>query len=137
MPTEVQPDRMAMSQRERDVLKVMQGVIEGKRTQAEAARLLRRSVRQVRRLQRKLESDGDATIVHGLRGRPSNNGYDEEYRRRVLQAYRRGYRDFGPTLASEKLAAEGLEVGVETLRRRMLTAGLWERRRHRDPHRSR
>ena len=137
MTTDVQPDRMAMSQRERDVLKVMQGVIEGKRTQAEAARLLRRSVRQVRRLQRKLETGGDATIIHGLRGRPSNNGYDEEYRRRVLQAYRRGYRDFGPTLASEKLAAEGLEVGVETLRRWLLTAGLWERRRHRDPHRSR
>jgi Helix-turn-helix domain len=137
MTTDVQPDRMAMSQRERDVLKVMHGVIEGKRTQAEAARLLRRSVRQVRRLQRKLESDGDATIVHGLRGRPSNNGYDGEYRRRVLRAYRHGYRDFGPTLASEKLAAEGLEVGAETLRRWLLTAGLWVRRRHRDPHRSR
>jgi hypothetical protein len=137
MTTDVQPDRMAMSQRERDVLKVMHGVMDGKRSQAEAARLLRRSVRQVRRLQRKLETDGDATIVHGLRGRPSNNGYDEEYRRRVLQAYRRGYRDFGPTLASEKLAAEGLEVGVETLRRWLLAAGLWERRRHRDPHRSR
>jgi hypothetical protein len=137
MTTEVQPDRMAMSQRERDVLKVMQGVIEGKRTQAEAARVLRRSVRQVRRLQRKMETDGDTIIVHGLRGRPSNNGYEEEYRRRVLQAYRRGYRDFGPTLASEKLAADGLEVGVETLRRWLLAAGLWERRRHREPHRSR
>ena len=137
MTTDVQPDRVAMSQRERDVLKVMHGVMDGKRTQAEAARLLRRSVRQVRRLQRKSETDGDATIVHGLRGRPSNNGDDAEYRRRVLQAYRRGYRDFGPTLASEKLAGEGLEVGVETLRRWLLAAGLWERRRHRDPHRSR
>jgi transcriptional regulator with GAF, ATPase, and Fis domain len=44
---------------ERDVLRVMQGVIEGKQTQAEAARLLKRSVRQVRRLQRRLEADGD------------------------------------------------------------------------------
>jgi hypothetical protein len=137
MTTEVQPDLVAMSQRERDVLKVMQGVIEGKRTQAEAGRLLKRSVRQVRRLQRKLETDGDATLVHGLRGQPSNNGYDDEFRRRVLQAYRCGYRDFGPTLASEKLAAEGIDIGVETLRRWLLAAGLWERRRHRDPHRSR
>ena len=137
MTTDVQPDLVAMSQRERDVLKVVQGVIDGKRTQAEAARLLRRSVRQVRRLQRKLQTDGDASLVHGLRGRPSNNGYDEGFRRRVLEAYRRGYRDFGPTLAGEKLAAEGLEVGVETLRRWLLAAGLWARRRHRDPHRSR
>ena len=137
MTTDVQPDLLAMSQRERDVLKVMQGVIEGKRTQAEAARLLKRSVRHVRRLQRRLETAGDATLVHGLRGQPSNNCYDDEFRRRILQAYRRRYRDFGPTLASEKLAAEGLAVGVETLRRWLLAAGLWERRRHRDPHRSR
>jgi hypothetical protein len=137
MTTAVQPDVLAMSQRDRDVLKVMQGVIEGKRTQAEAARLLKRSVRQVRRLQRKLEGDGDAALVHGLRGRPSNNGYDDEIRRRVLDAYRQSYRDFGPTLACEKLAADGSAVGVETLRRWLLAAGLWERRRHRDPHRSR
>ena len=137
MTTDVQPDRVAMSQRERDVLKVMQGVIEGKRTQADAARLLRRSVRQVRRLQRKLETGNDGALVHGLRGRPSNHRADAEVRRRVLRAYRQSYRDFGPTLAAEKLAAEGLAVGVETLRRWLLADGLWERKRQRDPHRSR
>jgi hypothetical protein len=41
MTTDVQLDRVEMSQRERDVLKVMQGVLEGTRTQAEAARLLK------------------------------------------------------------------------------------------------
>jgi hypothetical protein len=137
MTTDVQPDRLAMSQRERDVLKVMQGVMEGKRTQAQAGRLLQRSTRQVRRLQRKLEADGDASLVHGLRGRPSNHSSDDGLRCRVLQAYRQRYRDFGPTLASEKLADEGIDIGVETLRRWLLVAGLWERRRHRDPHRSR
>ena len=137
MTTDVQPDRIAMSQKERDVLKVMQGVIEGKRTQAEAARLLKRSVRQVRRLQRRLEADGDGILVHGLRGRPSNRRTDPEVRRKVLQAYRRRYPDFGPTLAAEKLAADGLPVGVETLRRWLLAEGLWERKRYRDPHRSR
>jgi hypothetical protein len=139
MPNELQGrDRVEMSQRERDVLKVMQGVIEGKRTQAEAARLLKRSVRQVRRLQRKLEGQGDASLVHGLRGQPSNRQLDASLRRKVLQAYRRSYHDFGPTLACEKLAAiEGLAVGVETLRRWLLKEGLWERKRRRDPHRSR
>src|SRR3954467_9448690 len=120
MTTDVQPDLLAMSQRERDVLQVMQGVIDGARTQAEAARLLRRSVRQVRRLQRRLEAEGDRAVVHRLRGRPSNRRADPEARRRVLRAYRRSYRDFGPTLASEKLAADGLAVGVETLRRWLL-----------------
>jgi hypothetical protein len=137
MTTDVQPDRMAMSQRERDVLKVMQGVLDGTRTQAEAARLVKRSTRQVRRQERRLEADGDGALVHGLRGRPSNHRADPDLRRRVLRAYRQRYRDFGPTLASEKLAADGLAVEAETLRRWLLAEGLWERQRRRDPHRSR
>lgn len=130
-------NRVEMSQRERDVLKVMQPVLDGGRTQAEAARLLRLSTRQVRRIQRKIEACGDAALVHGLRGKPSNHRHEPALRRKVLKAYRTRYRDFGPTLASEKLAAEGLHVGVETFRRWLLAEGLWERRRHRDPHRSR
>lgn len=130
-------NRVAMTQRERDVLKVMQPVLDGQRTQTEAARLLKRSVRQVRRIQRKLEAHGDGSLVHGLRAKPSNHQHDPTLRRRVLKAYRSRYPDFGPTLAREKLADEGLHVGVETLRRWLLAEGLWERRRHRDPHRSR
>ncbi len=49
-------DRIAMSQRERDVLKVMVPVLKGERTQTEAGRLLKRSVRQIRRIQRRLEA---------------------------------------------------------------------------------
>ena len=131
------PERVAMSQRERDVVRVVRAVMDGHRTQVEAARLLKRSVRQVRRLQHKLQAGGDAALVHGLRGRPSNHHLDPTLRRRVLRAYRARYPDFGPTLACEKLADEGLVVGVETLRRWLLADGLWTRRRHRDPHRSR
>ena len=81
-------DRIAMSQKERDVLKIMHGVLAGERTQAQAARLLRLSVRQVRRLQRKLEAGGDQALVHGLRGRASNHRLDRAFRRAVLKAYR-------------------------------------------------
>src|SRR4051812_193278 len=111
MPIDVfTPDRIAMSQKERDVLKVLHSILQGERSQAEAARLLRLSTRQVRRLQRKLEEHGDGALVHGLRGQPSNHRLDPAFRRKVLLAYRRRYPDFGPTLACEKLAQEGLEV---------------------------
>jgi Helix-turn-helix domain len=126
-----------MSQRERDILKVMQPVLEGQRTQAEAARLLKLSVRQIRRIQCKLQAHGDTAIVHGLRGQPSNHQHDPQFQAKVLRAYQKRYRDFGPTFACEKLAEEGLHIGVETLRRWLLDAGLWQRRRRRDPHRSR
>jgi hypothetical protein len=130
-------DRIPMSQKERDVLKIVHGVLQGERTQAEAARLLGLTTRQVRRIQRKLEAHGDPALVHGLRGRPSNHRRDPAFRRKVLRAYRRRYADFGPTFASEKLAQEGLVVCPQTLRRWLIEAGLWQRRRRRDPHRSR
>jgi hypothetical protein len=130
-------DRISMSQRERDVLTIMKGVVSGDRTVAEVARLLKKSVRQVRRLKVKLKAKGDGALVHGLRGQPSNRRLDAKLRKRVLAAYRSRYSDFGPTFACEKLAVEGLTVRVETLRRWLLAEGLWERKRHRDPHRSR
>src|SRR5215471_11735896 len=131
------PDRIPMSQKERDVLKIMHAVLRGERTQAEAARLLDKSTRQIRRLQRRLQAGGDAAIVHGLRGKPSNHQPDPHLRQAVLAAYRQRYADFGPTFASEKLAHEGLHVGAQTLRRWLIAEGLWQRRRRRDPHRSR
>ena len=131
------PERFAMSQRERDRLAVLRGVSSGDRTRADAARLLKLSVRQVRRLLFKVKARGDGALVHGLRGKPSNRSREASLRRRVLKAYRKKYSDFGPTLACEKLADDGLSVGVETLRRWLLAEGLWERKRRRDPHRTR
>lgn len=137
MTIDVPTDRIPMSQKERDVLKIVHGVLHGERTQAQAARLLRLSTRQVRRIQRRLEAHGDQAIVHGLRGQPSNHRCAASFRRQVLQTYRRLYADFGPTFASEKLALHGLEVCPQTLRRWLLAEGLWQRRRRRDPHRCR
>jgi len=131
------PDRITMSQKERDVLKILHGVLQGERTQAQAARLLGFSNRHVRRLQRRLEAGGDQALVHGLRGQPSNHRADPALRQAVLLAYRQRYADFGPTFACEKLADEGLAVVPQTLRRWLIAEGLWQRRRRRDPHRSR
>ena len=49
-------DRVPMSQPERDLLMVLHSVRQGDRAQAQAARILGYSVRQVRRLQRRLIS---------------------------------------------------------------------------------
>ena len=137
MPTACSTGLIQMSQRERDVLKVMHPVLAGQRTQAEAAELLGIGVRQVRRLQRKLEARGDQAIVHGLRGKPSNHQPDDVLRRTALEACRTRYEGFGPTLASEKLQEEGVEVCPQTLRRWLVAEGLWQQKRRREPHRTR
>lgn len=131
-------DRIEMSQRERDVLKVMSMVLRGQRTQSEAARLTGLSVRTIRRKQRRLESMGDIGVVHGLRGRRSNRAADCAFRSMVIELYRRYYSpDFGPTFAAEKLCEHGHEVSSSTLRRWLLAEGLWEQKRRRQKHRCR
>ena len=129
--------RIEMSQHERDVLKIMSSVLQGERTQREAARLLHVSERQVRRIQRRLEHDGDGGVVHGLRGRPSNRQLNTSLKEEALVIYEKELSDFGPTLASEVLYERGLEVSPDTLRRWLLASGLWKRVRRRDQHRSR
>jgi transposase len=130
-------DRITMSQRERDLLKVMGPVLQGQRTQAEAARRARLSTRQIRRIQRKLEEQGDAALVHGLRGQPSNRRFEAAFHQQVLTAYRQQFAGFGPTFACEKLAELGLVLSPDTLRRWLIEEGLWQRRRQRESHRSR
>jgi Helix-turn-helix domain len=126
-----------LSQRELDIIKVLAPVLEGQRTQAEAARLLDITPRHVRRLLQRLRQGGDSAIVHGLRGRPSNRQGDTKLRQRILQEYRDHFHDFGPTLAHEKLAERGLDVGLETLREWLIAAELWQPKRRRDTHRQR
>jgi len=126
-----------LSQHELDTLKDLAPVLEGQRTQAEAARLLGVTPRHVRRLLDKIRSDGDAALAHGLRGRPSNRQADAALRQRVLRAYRVDFHDFGPTLACEKLADRGLHVSRETLRRWLIQEGLWQPRQRRETHRRR
>ena len=57
-------ERIEMSRPERDRLKVLHGVCQGERSQKEAARLLRLTTRQVRRLVRRLQEQGDQGLIH-------------------------------------------------------------------------
>jgi len=119
-----------MSGKERDRLQVMAALGERRLRQVEAARRLRLSVRQVRRILARYRAQGDAGLVHRARGRPSNRRLPEGLRRRVMAQVVRQYRDFGPTLAAEKLSErDGLGVSRETLRQWMVAEGLWKPRR--------
>lgn len=124
-------ERIALSQRERDRLRVLHEVERKHLRQGEAAERLQLSVRQVRRLLGRVKQQGDRGLMHRLRGRPSNRKTPAAVRQRIVAQVRARYRDFGPTLASEHLARQGLRVSRETLRKWLLEAGLWKARRQR------
>ena len=108
----METERMTLSQQERDRLKVLHEVKQGQLTQVAAARRLQLSDRQVRRRPRRIEKYGDQAVIHGLRGmRLSNREFAACFEQKVLKK-RLGqrYADFGPTLAAEHLAKEGLPV---------------------------
>ena len=120
---------MALSQKERERLKVLHQVEQGHLTQLEAGGRLRLSDRQVRRLLARVREQGDRGVVHGLRGRPSNRKIPERLTRRAVGLLGRScYAGFGPTLAAEHLARAGIEVSRETLRQWMTAAALWRPR---------
>jgi hypothetical protein len=128
----MEPERIELSARERERLKILHEVEEGHLQQVEAARRLRLTDRHVRRLQVRLQKQGDRGIVHRLRGRRSNRKLPEALTQRALRELRQArYAGFGPTLAAEHLARQGLGVSRETLRKWMSQAGLWQARRRR------
>jgi transposase len=120
--------RIALSQRERDRLRVLHEIKRKQISQIEAAQRLKISDRHIRRLLVAVEKRGDRALLHGLRGRPSNRRLAARWERQILTRVRERYADFGPTLAAEHLAQEGLPVSRETLRKWMVKASLWRPR---------
>jgi transposase len=132
-----------MSARELRRVAVLARVKAGTLSLGSAATLMGVSYRQAKRLWRRYRASGGQALQHRNTGRPSNRARPPAERRRVLALVRRKYGGeagarFGPTLAAEHLATDdGVHVHRETLRRWMLAAGLWQRRRKRAVHRRR
>ena len=121
-----------MTHAERQRLRVVEAVLEGRLTQQAAGQRLELSVRQVKRLCRRVRDYGVAGLVSRRRGVPSNRRIDPHERARILEIIGQRYVDFGPTLAAEYLRAQhGYRHSTETLRQWMTAAGLWQVRRER------
>ena len=129
-----------MSRRELERVEVMGRVASKDLGVKDAAAILGLSYRQAKRVWRRYRERGAEGLKHANAGRESNRGKPRKLRRRVLSLIRRKYsgtegEGFGPTLAAEHLGEEdGIAIDHETLRRWMLEAGLWSRRRKRKKH---
>jgi len=124
-----------MSGKERRRLNVMVAVQQKELSVVDAARALRISYRQAKRVWRRYQQKGDAGLVHRSRGVSGWRKTKAVLRQRILRRYRERYDDFGPTLAAEYLRAEGLRIDHETLRRWRVAEGNWSVVRGRPKHR--
>ncbi len=102
---------ISMSRKERKRLEAFSRVKTGGMTLVEASELLRLSYRQTKRAWSRYQSEGDAGLVHRLRGRAPNRHSPEKTKQRSLALYRERYADYGATLAAECLEKEdGVKV---------------------------
>ena len=105
----------------------MQRLQEKRLTQKEAAHILGLSIRHVRRLYQAYRERGAQGLVSQRRGKPSNNRLESQVVQQSIDLIYKRYRDFGPTLAHEKLTeVHNLHLSRESVRRIMIEEGIWK-----------
>ena len=107
---------LALSQRDRDRLRELHGVIRGQQGLRDAAEHLGLSTKQARRLLERVAEEGDREVIHRLRGVPSNRTIPARVRTKAVKRLgREEYHGFGPTLAAEHLERIDIYVSRETV----------------------
>jgi len=123
-------ERIAMSQEERDRLEWLKRAKDKVISQRKAAERMGVSDRWVRKLLQRMKRQGDAAVLHGLRGRASNRKIATGLQVQAIEILKQPeWHDFGPTFAAEQLGKRHqIRVSDETLRHWMIGAGLWKSR---------
>jgi transposase len=123
---------------EQQRLVVLNRVLMGDLTAAEAATVLERSVRHVRRMLAAYRKEGAAALVHGNRGRMPAHALDAAVAAQVRTLIATTYAGCNDTHVSELLAErDGLSLSRHSVRRLRQGAGLGRSRTRRPPARRR
>src|SRR6202451_1701528 len=132
-------ETFAVSQKELQRVAVISASLKGEGACVRAAELLCLSVRQIKRLRKRMREDGEAALAHASRGRPSPRRLPARMRDRLLHLARTRYVGFNDHHLCEKLGEiEGISLGRETLRRLLRQNGLGSPKKRRAPaHRQR
>ena len=131
--------QVTLTVKEQARLKMITQVDAGRVTGPQAARVLRLSLRHVRRLVAAYREDGAAALAHGNRGRASPRRVPEEVSQRIIELANTTYSDYNDTHFTEKLAEKhDIHVSRSTVRRLRRSIGQGSPRKRRPPrHRSR
>jgi len=121
---------LKLTQGEIDCMIILERIKKKELTQAEAAKILKISPRQVRRKLKRYMSDGAIGLVHKSRGLASNRAFSTPEIDAIFQIIESKYLHFkdpaGPTFIADQLKKnDGFAINHETLRRYMIARGLW------------
>ncbi|TOG88383.1 ISNCY family transposase [Vibrio parahaemolyticus] len=117
---------LTMSTKELTKLELIQHVCDKRIRQIDAAQALNLSRRQIQRLVNLFRELGPQGLVSKKRTQPGNHQYCSILKSQVLELIHTHYRDFGPTLISEKLSEiHNIKLSNETIRQWMIASNLW------------
>jgi transposase len=132
-------ETVTLNTQEQKRMMVLNRLLVGQLTAAEAAVLLSLSERQVRRLCAAYRKEGAAALAHGNRGRKPGRTISEEVRRQVIRLASTTYTGCNYQHLRDLLAErDGIELSRTSVRRILLTAGIsTPRKQRRRQHRRR
>lgn len=118
---------ISMTEKELSRSNIIKSLIDRGINGTDASKQMGVSVRQVKRLKAKVIKFGPNGIIHGNRGKEGNRKLAAATINKAKGFLKEKYYDFGPLLASEKLAENhGIKINKETLRIIMVKMGLWK-----------
>jgi transposase len=118
-------ETIILNTQEQKRVMVLNRLLVGQLTAAEAAVLLSLSERQVRRLYAAYRKEGAAALAHGNRGRKPVQAISEEVRHQVIELARTTYVGCNYQHLRDLLAErDGIELSRTSVRRILLTAGI-------------
>jgi Helix-turn-helix domain len=116
---------LRVSQKELQRMHVVQLTIEGRQNVGRGAKLLGISVRQMKRLRRKMKEKGVEGLLHGNRGKAAWNKTGSAKKEKVIRLARGRYQGLNDTHFTEKLKEqEELNLSRPTVRRLLRAAGI-------------
>src|SRR5918998_4225390 len=127
-------ETITMTGQEQQRAIVLTRFLAGELTVTEAAELMGRSTRQVRRLAARFHDLGPAALVHGNRGRVSPRRVPDELRTRIVALARGDYDGVNDCHLTDLLEErEGIRLSRVTVRRLLRAASVATPRRRRAP----
>ena len=126
--------KFKLDESERYKRDIIQSCSDGDLTNKQASISLGLKVRQVQRLKRAFQKDGEQGIVHGLKGKRAHNAVPKKTDENIVTFLKKkNHRDFGPTFAKEKLEVIGIKKSRETIRSLMIKENIWKPHKRRGP----
>jgi transposase len=117
-------ERVTLAQEELKRMKVLERMLSGSMSSAEAAESLGVTCRQVRRLKSKYAQKGAEGLIHGNRGRKPKHTLSQELKAEVLRLFEEKYSDSNFCHCSELLEErEGIKLSPSSIGRILKSGG--------------